>query len=646
MVRAKITRDGIDRIQDYKERYDKQQELIKKLESPPPAGLIPLGDTGLYTTPEVIDPRNCEFYPNSPWCGGNPLTRKPIGLDFDWGVDGCSIHGSVTPTLGFIKLPTHTVAYVREECREDYEKRQNNTPPPPDWTTDDIPKPNYRPSGFKDDDWVCAVTIKQTFREQQEYQFSLGDWAIAVSKVQPNVNTTNYPSIIPVPNYFPPHSLRDAQADIDAEIISTTSFNEAWMIGVLRDYDNSLPTNPSNTYTWQRGLPQDMPTVFEGNYGNWDRNKSGGDYAYIGFSITGGGEFVRLHVGRFKDIFPSAQLDYDYGIQSDSISRNKYAVVWACVFCKKLDGKPTPPFIPPNDRKRECCMQCCGSQTGQGQQRQNQDLAEIKKMLRQILKNQGTFPYTVQLFDSDENKKGAQTKNVSVADIAKATKLAIEREEKNAKSIGVDQLPVYVPSSIVEDESKGLIGDIGDLKNKIFKQKIESIAELLTWKIKNDNEIHGKWQEYIEVEDADPTKKGSQKKRVVLPNMARSFRELILLQSVQMKATGFILDTLFKMYIDLANTKVASAVTEAIVRDIQDFLDYPTVERNLDIPMGIKIPNQNDSPDDKEDIERFLQNSTIKAKFDDWTGEGSIHDMLVVLMDAASMIRADKFGRA
>jgi len=52
--------------------------------------------------------------------------------------------------------------------------------------------------------------------------------------------------------------------------------------------------------------------------------------------------------------------------------------------------------------------------------------------------------------------------------------------------------------------------------------------------------------------------------------------------------------------------------------------------------MGITIPKDGDPTDDKEDIERFLKNSTIKAMFDDWTGEGSLHDMMLTLLDAAS----------
>lgn len=652
MVRVKISKTGIDNIQNLKEQLDKGQQLAKKLNSPPPAGLIPIGDTGLYRTPDVVDPKDCEHYPDSPWCGGNPISRDAIGLDVDWGVDGCSVHASVTPTLGFTKLPTHTISYIKPECREDYAKRQNEVPPPPEWADDYVPKFSYRPSGYKDNDVVCAVTIQYLFDEEQEYIANLGEWAVAVTSVMPAVKSTDYPGTIRVPNYFPPNQLGDAKANLDAEILSTTVFNEAWAIGVWRDYSNTADRVTVDNIVWQRGIPQDMPTVFDGNYGNWNPAISDGDYAYVGYSITGEGEFIKIHVGKFIDIFPTAQMELFVGGYTEPTRRRKRIAEWRAVFCKKLDGKPAPPFIPFNDRKRDCCMQCCGSQTGQGQQRQQQDLEEIKKMLRQILKNQGTFPYIVTLFDTNEEKQGAQTKNVSVLNIAQGAKLAIDRTEKTNKMVGIDEFPIYVPGSIVKDESSGILGDLKDLKNAFIKKKIGSVAELLAWKVEQDNNIFGKWQEVIEIETSPTQKdkdgkvvKAATKERIVLPNMSRTFKELVLLNQTQIKILGFVMDTTLKLAVDLAGAKLEIAQAHAVIRDIQDFLDYPTEEKLLEVPVQITIPSSTDSVDDKEDLQRFLKESKAKAKYEDWTGEGSFHDLMVTLLDAAAMIRAAFYQR-
>ena len=221
----------------------------------------------------------------------------------------------------------------------------------------------------------------------------------------------------------------------------------------------------------------------------------------------------------------------------------------------------------------------------------------------------------------------------------------IHEIEKALKCIGIDQLPIFTPSSIIDDESNGMLGDLGDLKNQIFKQKIESLAELALWDIKNKYEIFGKWQEVITIEDSDPTKKGNQPKKIVLPNMARTFRELMLLNSIQVKTLGMLFDVSLKMYIDLANTKISAAVSEAILRDIQDYLDYPTEIKKLDVPLGISIPSDSTPNDDREDLERFLRNSVAKAKFDDWTGEGSMTEMLITLLRAAESIIGQNYER-
>lgn len=278
-------------------------------------------------------------------------------------------------------------------------------------------------------------------------------------------------------------------------------------------------------------------------------------------------------------------------------------------------------------------MKCCNDG---GQNRRDQDLSEVLRLLREIKKNIGGFPFKAEIFDADNEKVGIQKRNISVTSLAHANALEIGELQRTLKAIGIDHFPIYSPSSIIDDESNGLLGDLGDLKNKIFKQKIESLAEFLVWRAKNDNEIFGQWQEVIEIQDSDPNVKGNQPKRVVLPNMAKTFKEIILLLSVLIKSQGFSMDAILKMYVDLANTKVSASVSEAILRDIQDYLDYPTNTTTLDVPMGISIPKDNDPTDEKEDVERFLRNSTIKAMFDDWNGEGSLHDMMLTLLDAAA----------
>lgn len=653
MVRVKISRDSIDQLQEAKERYDKQSELLKKLDSPPPAGLIPVGDTGLYRTPDTISPKDCEFYPDSPYCGGNPITRDSVGLDIDYGVDGCSIHASVTPKLGFMKLPTHTIAYVREECRDEYEKREKENatpkvpPPPEDFDIQYNPEPTYRPPGFSPNDIVCAATITLYFENIQQYYAYLGAWGTAFSSTVPSVEYVKYPGDTIVDSWDFRNQNQLALANIKGEAIGFSKINEIWRINA--GFPADRPLTGTDTYVYLGAIPFDLPLANSRLYGNWRSGSADeGNYRYnYFFPYALSYEMIKLYVGKYGDIFPNVEMKPT----TNTTIQNDYRAMQIShtipVFCRKLDEKPKEPKIPPNDRKRKCCMQCCGSQTGQGAQRQQQDLEDIKKMLRQILKNQGDFPYSVTLFDTNEEKQGAQTKNVSVGSIAKATKLAIERTEKTNKMVGIDEFPIYVPGSIINDESNGIFGDLKDLKNALIKKKIGSIAELIAWKVEQDNNIFGKWQEVIEMEvspaakDKDGrTTSPSKKERIVLPNMSRTLKELVILSQTQLKILGFVMDTTLKLAVDLAGTKIEIAQAHAVIRDIQDFLDYPTQEKLLEVPIQVTIPASTDSVDDKEDLQRFLTESKAKAKYEDWTGEQSLNDLMVSLLDAAAMIRA------
>ncbi len=606
----------------------------------PPSGLTPIGDTGLYGTVDPIDPRDCEHYPDSPYCGGNPLTKTPVGLDFDFGADGCSVHASVTPTLGFIKLPTQTIAYIKEECREEYERQKDppDPPPPPpgefgEW---EELRPQFVPPGFKDTDLVIACTVANYLEAGLNWVNGALKWSVDTWQGKMSNLERPSPNMAYLQNQAPAYGI----------------FKGSGTVFSSRVGSRELVFNPHPFFP-KADRAGGWVTSNSGALG-----KSYGDFVGVGTNRDAGNSInlpilLAFYYGKFGDIFTSIKLPF-----ANNLGNAKTATVNTILTCFQVniaylerilpDGKqPDQRYkrIPPLPKRPKCCMSCCSP----SQQRQNNDNALLRKILKNtedIKKVLGVYPFNVTLFDANDNAQGAQQKNVSVANVAKGQKLIVEREEKNAKTLGIDQFPIYAPSSVVEDESNGLLGDIGDLKNKIFKQRIESIAELLNWKIKQDYEIFGKWQEYIEIEDSDPTQKGNQKKRVVLPNMARSFRELIVLNSIQIKTTGIMLDAILKMYIDVANNKVSTAVIEAIVRDIQQFLDYPTNEKLLDVPIGIKIPSDNDSPDDKEDLNRFLQNSTVKTNFDDWTGEGSIHDMMLVLLQAASAVLADKYGRA
>ncbi|HEY9296863.1 MAG TPA: hypothetical protein VIQ31_10895, partial [Phormidium sp.] len=285
------------------------------------------------------------------------------------------------------------------------------------------------------------------------------------------------------------------------------------------------------------------------------------------------------------------------------------------------------------------CMQCCSSGSSHAN-KQNQDLSEIKKLLREIKKNQGSFPFNVQLFDADENKPGSQAKNVKVSNIADGLKTEIERTEKTSKMIGIDQFPMKLPQTVIENQNSNLLGTALHLLNPFKNVRVTSVAQLNWWMFERLHEILGHWQGFIDVEDADPVKEGEQPQRVILPNVSLTMREQLHLQTAHMKATGLILDCVIKLLIDLAGTKVLTAECAARIKDIQEYLDYPTNEKTGNVPTQISPPKSNAAQKDREDLHKFLQPSHSNFVYDDWTGEHSLEEKLVDLLQAAVVLRS------
>lgn len=87
-----------------------------------PEGLVPINDTGLYVTPdEPADPRDCDRYPDSIYCG-NPFTLAPAALEPEFILDECNVGVQLSGAIGFIRVPPVALVWRKPECRN---------PPPP-----------------------------------------------------------------------------------------------------------------------------------------------------------------------------------------------------------------------------------------------------------------------------------------------------------------------------------------------------------------------------------------------------------------------------------------------------------------------------------------------------------------------------------
>jgi hypothetical protein len=82
-------------------------------------GLVPLGDTGFWhSSLEPVSPLDCARYPDSPYCGGFPISFQPFGISPQIVRDSCNIGIRLNQTVGFIKFPPLVLVYRYPECRK------------------------------------------------------------------------------------------------------------------------------------------------------------------------------------------------------------------------------------------------------------------------------------------------------------------------------------------------------------------------------------------------------------------------------------------------------------------------------------------------------------------------------------------------
>lgn len=84
----------------------------------PQESLQPIGGGFFMTPTDAADPWDCDRYPDSPYCGGNPLGLKFSEAATEVVADECNIGVQITPSLGFIRLPTTQIVHRAQNCQK------------------------------------------------------------------------------------------------------------------------------------------------------------------------------------------------------------------------------------------------------------------------------------------------------------------------------------------------------------------------------------------------------------------------------------------------------------------------------------------------------------------------------------------------
>lgn len=308
--------------------------------------LVPVGIPGLYKSPtEPVDPYNCEQWPQSPYCGGNPLNRNFVDINVDISINPCEQCITFSPVLGGISLPPYTI------CRRS-NSPECELPPVP---FPDIPSENEAPNSLANPRRVCAE----------------GTYII----------TTEYVNL----NYV----TRDLGRSFPGEVLEGTELGDA-----LKKIESQR-----NIYSEAAAL--DAVIIFGATVG--DISSDSGFYEYYQAN-----PFVRCYVyllandgtkqliktvispgfqNRNRDLerrcpYPGGELIIQYSITELWLD---YDYIYSQVFptCQGAPniGPISPPYRQP-DNEDNCCMACSG---------------DSEELLRKIAKRLGTDDYPVKV---------------------------------------------------------------------------------------------------------------------------------------------------------------------------------------------------------------------------------------------------------
>jgi len=280
---------------------------------------------------------------------------------------------------------------------------------------------------------------------------------------------------------------------------------------------------------------------------------------------------------------------------------------------------PISPPIPPNN------MSCCPN------------VRENDELLRLILSRIGS-PLNVEIRDFDEKTKGYQPRTENQQTLFKAAKINTDRVEVTNDIIGISEYPITAPLSIVEDY-KDIFPEGFDLYSDLFADadtpiQLANLTQFINWQVEQESAVMGGWQQVISFE------KDGKKDVIRLINVAETLRELILIQVGQNKDNSLIVDMCTRMLTELIQIKGNVIKGNYVLEDIQDYLDYPTKQKEASFPITITTPEEGKTLEENESVERLLKPSLMKVAYDDWTGDYSLHEKLLDLLQAAAMIRA------
>lgn len=570
-----------------------------------PGGMEQIGDTGFYRTPdEPADPQDCERYPDSPWCGGNPFTFSPFSFEPAIVLTECDIGIRFDGSFGFVRLPPVGFVYRNPNCRQvDLEERRET---PQEGNVPSLYLPN-----IPDNETVFVFTNWQNTTNQYELYNQL-EYPFRLSRDkyrETSINTTssfswntfycpgeNEHYVAPDNSYSLniPHRIRGSGTASYNKSISVTKIddrgstpeviNDAYQISELieNNYFPLLSIAGTETRYEQNiieGLVNGQGFSFSPSKLAPYYNRPGSDY-YVYESIPTMGAIVWY--GKWGKIVERLQkLNREHNItrsfQDEDIINNKFLSVSTTISIAKIifsncqtELSISPPPIPP-----EPPMTCCPD-----------DLI----------------------------------------------RLLIQKIDRLSEVVGINEYPATVPESFISTQ-----GGFLNQEMPIPNIQIASLTKFLEWYVKRFDELMGQWEIPIEVKDSDPTTPGDQGLGFKLPNMAEAIAEMFLLLLQTSINTETLLNMNTRTMIEVGQDKQQNFKAYMLMDAIADYLGFKYEEKKHKLPMLFDI--------NKDDYAELLKESETEVVAAEFTDKHNFQETLHRLLEGAAITKSAHFRK-
>ncbi|MBE9119073.1 hypothetical protein IQ249_24765 [Lusitaniella coriacea LEGE 07157] len=542
---------------------------------------------GFYGSPNrPVSPYDCENYPDSLLCGGQPFSAVPIGIEIGVVADGCNLGVNVEGTLGFTKLPPFQLVYRKKKCRKKPHQGRKS-----------IPRKG-KVLGFPPVRGIITLFYSKNFTSVlHEYRHSRDYYPFYQMWEE-------YEGVY---DGYQFNTTQAGVADNGSGLYSTYYYGNIVAHGYSIKGTSSIsfralgepeiPNRPNADYTHTTDL--DYELIFSRQHTSesfpgvtdlkvYDEGSiEGGESAVNGIKGDAGQIYKYLlelaeRDGGNTNYYTSERDGEEFSIYEE----NHFWVTDIVVQGVFREKQPIPRAIadsppPPPPEEEEDDMGCCKSN-------------------RRIIKKQ-----------KDLNK----------------CLLEIKRELKDFRAeIGWEA--TEVPLSLLTNKGKQ--------PQQII---LNTMYEFLGWQVQALDGILGEFEIPIEIKDAEPNKDGDQTQIVRLPNIAEAIAEIYGLLFNTYYNSEVVLNSSVRTLLEVGSDKQLTVKNNYMLTALIEYLGFRTKEKREKVPFTFDPIGENKKFDQLL-RETDLDVSVLEYEPTNKKAESNLQDTLFDLLQSAAIIRA------